>query len=65
MDIEKMLIRLVAERLLQAVSRQLLAELKNAEVTPTLSDGSRGAFSINGYARPSYHGQRSFGVEGE
>jgi hypothetical protein len=56
--------RKVAERLPGHDGAQLLNDLVHACVEEESSDGSRVIFGIDGYVRPSYRGQHSFGVEG-
>lgn len=63
-EIEKDVIRQVAERLALEVRRQLLDDLGRSEVEEETPDGSRRIFHIAGYSRPS-GGQHSFGVEGQ
>ncbi len=64
-DAESNAIRIVAERLAPDAGRQLLADLHLATAESVTPDGSRIAFSISGYQRPPYRGQRSFGVQGD
>jgi hypothetical protein len=64
-DAESALIRRVAEKLPQDRQIQLLDDLLHATAEPATPDGSRVTFEISGYQRPPYHGQQSFGVEGE
>lgn len=61
---EEVVIRKVAERLAEHHGVQLLNDLSHAFVAEESSDGSRVTFGIDGYVRPSYRGQHSFGVEG-
>lgn len=63
-EIEKEVVRRVAERLAPEVRRQLLDDLSQSEVEEETPDGSRRVFHISGYSRPS-GGQHSFGVEGQ
>ena len=62
---EVKVIQRVAERLEPDRRRQLLDDLARATAIPATEDGSRVQFEIQGYERPPYRGQRSFGVSGE
>jgi hypothetical protein len=64
-QIERSVIRAIAEKLPPDRQRQLLADLDLATAHPALPDGSIVTFSIAGYDRSPYCGQHSFGVEGE
>lgn len=61
---EAAVIREVAERLSQNDGAQLLKDLAHAFVEEESSDGSRVIFGIDGYVRPPYRGQHSYGVDG-
>jgi uncharacterized protein DUF6984 len=64
-DAERRVISLIAERLPSDTRRQqLLADMANAMAEDENVDGSRIVFHINGYQRPPYKGQHSFGVAG-
>lgn len=62
---ERNVIRAIAEKLSPDSQRQLLADLELASAYSALPDDSLIKFNINGYDRPLYDGQHSFGVEGE
>jgi len=60
---ETRLIRAVAQKLADNEARQLLEDSEQAYVLEEFADGSRITFGINGYIRPPYKGQRSYGIE--
>jgi hypothetical protein len=64
-EIEKSIIRQIAERLPFNKQHQLLDDLSRSQAEPVTPDGARIVFHISGYQRPPYRGQHSFGVEGE
>ena len=64
-DVEKKVIRQVAEKLPKDKRPQLLEDMAHALAETAADDGSRIVFDIPGYERPIYRGQHSFGVEGE
>jgi hypothetical protein len=59
------LIRLVADKLPADQRKQLLDDAIHATAESAVQDGSRVLFHIQGYERPPYRGQHSFGVQGE
>lgn len=60
---ERLLISKIIERLSGQDRLQLEEDFTRAFVAEETSDGSRVIFGIEGYARPPYHGQKSFGIE--
>ena len=64
-QIEKSIIRQIAERLPSNKQHQLLDDLSRSQAEPVTPDEARIIFHISGYQRPPYRGQHSFGVEGE
>ena len=64
-EAEQTAIRRVAERLPDIERKQLLDDLMHAVAETVIPDGSRVMFDIQGYERPLYRGQHSFGVQGE
>jgi CHASE2 domain-containing sensor protein len=63
---EKMLVSRIAAMLPdEPRRRQLLQDLENSKVESANEKDSRLIFHIEGYHRPPYEGQRSFGVEGQ
>jgi hypothetical protein len=55
----------VAKRLAGNLRDSLLRDLASAFVQEETADGSRITFGINGYERPPYEGQQSYGIEGK
>lgn len=64
-EAETSAIRIVAQKLPPDTARQLLTDLDHATADLGTPDGSRILFTISGYQRPAYRGQRSFGVQGD
>jgi hypothetical protein len=62
---EKNLVAVFANRLDVKMRQKLLGDLNNAFVKTEASDGGRIVFEIQGYERPHFRGQHSYGVEGE
>lgn len=62
---EETAIRQVAARLPSDQQLQLLEDVSKSSARSETPDGSRVRFDIDGYNRPEYRGQHSFGVQGE
>lgn len=62
---EKNLIADFANQLNLEMREKLLFDLNRAVVKSETPGGARVVFDIQGYMRPPYHGQHSYGVEGE
>lgn len=62
---EKSLVANFASRLDVKMRQRLLYDLNHAVVKTEESDGARVVFEIQGYLRPPYIGQHSYGVEGQ
>lgn len=62
---EKNLIVMFANRLDSDRQQNLLRDLNDAVVKSVAPDGGRIVFDIQGYLRPPYRGQHTYGVEGK
>ncbi|MDG3439367.1 DUF6984 family protein [Nitrospirillum amazonense] len=61
---ELLIIRKFAERLDPGKRQILIQDMENAVVESTRANGEVIKLRINGYARPSYHGQHSYSPGG-